>query len=122
MIAAEGADPLEIWRSDAAWSRLGPLLDRWLETAGHGLAHAIVSAASVYDFECAVIDGSFPEGVRARLVAATETAMAKLKRQGLSPLAVRPGTIGASAREIGSASLPFFARFLLDHRVLYAER
>ena len=122
IIAAEGADPLEIWRSDEAWSRLGPLLDRWLETAGHGLAHAIVSAASVYDFECAVIDGSFPEPVRARLVAATEAAMAKLKRQGLSPLAVRPGTIGASAREIGSASLPFFARFLLDHRVLYAER
>ena len=122
MVAAEGGDPSALWLSPAAWDGLGAVLDRWLEIAGQGLAHAIVSASSVYDFECAVIDGNFPESVRTRLVAATERAMAKLRRQGLAPVKVEAGTIGDSAREIGSASLPFFARFLLDHRVLYADR
>ena len=122
MVAAAGGDPLALWRTPSAWNELGPVLDRWLEIAGGGLAYAIVSASSVYDFECAVIDGSFPRSVRARLVAATERAMAKLSRQGLAPVKVEAGTIGDSAREIGSASLPFFARFLLDHRVLYADR
>lgn len=122
MIVAEGGDPQEIWRSEAAFESLGPLLDRWLETCAYGLAYAIVAAASVYDFECAVIDGSFPPSVRARLVAATTRAMGTLKREGLTPVDVRPGTIGSPAREIGSASLPFFARFLLDHRVLYTDK
>jgi len=121
MIADEHGDPLKIWTGDAAWETLGDVLDRWLAIAGRGLAYAIVAASSVYDFECAVIDGGFPPAVRARLVKATEQAMASLKRQGLTPLEIRPGTIGSSAREIGSASLPLFARYLLDHRVLYAE-
>ena len=122
MIAAAGGDPMALWRTPSAWNELGPVLDRWLETAGGGLAYAIVSASSVYDFECAVIDGSFPRSVRARLVAATQCAMGKLSRQGLAPVKVEAGTIGDAAREIGSASLPLFAKFLLDHRVLYAER
>lgn len=128
MMKDAGRDPLELWRAEegeaakAAWAGLGPLLDEWLEIAAHGLAHAIVSAISVYDFECAVIDGSFPDEVRDRLVAATRDALSRIRREGLSPTDVRPGTIGPNARELGSASLPFFARFLLDHRVLYTEK
>ncbi|MEH6719177.1 MAG: ROK family transcriptional regulator [Aurantimonas endophytica] len=121
MIAAEGGDPLAIWRDAAAWDGLGPVLERWLTAAAKALAHALVSASAVYDFECAVIDGSFPPTIRGRLVAATAGEMARLERQGLSPLDIREGTIGAGAREIGAASLPLFARFLLDHRVLYAD-
>jgi predicted NBD/HSP70 family sugar kinase len=121
MIAAEGGDPLAIWRDAAAWDGLGPVLERWLTAAAKALAHALVSGSAVYDFECAVIDGSFPPTIRGRLVAATAGEMARLERQGLSPLDIREGTIGAGAREIGAASLPLFARFLLDHRVLYAD-
>ena len=121
MIAAEGGDPLAIWRDAAAWDSLGPVLDGWLAGAARSLAHALVSASAVYDFERAVIDGSFPPAIRARLVVATAREMARLERQGLSPLDIREGTIGTGAREIGAASLPLFARFLLDHRVLYAD-
>ncbi|NDV86494.1 ROK family protein [Aurantimonas aggregata] len=121
MIAAEGGDPLAIWRDASAWDGLGPILERWLAAAARALAHALVAASAVYDFECAVIDGSFPPTIRARLVAATAREMAALERQGLSPLDISEGTIGAGAREIGAASLPLFARFLLDHRVLYAD-
>lgn len=121
MIAQQGGDPLEIWRSDAAWDGLGDSLDRWLAIAGEGLAHALVAASSLYDFECAVIDGGFPPAVRTRLVEATERAMMSLKLQGLTPLEIRPGTFGSIARAMGAAALALFARYPLDHRVLYAE-
>lgn len=124
MLRDEGRDPCDLRRpdGDGNWEGLGPVLDRWIASAARGLAHAIAAAISVYDFECAVIDGSFPPGVRDRLVGATRDALAAIRREGLSPVDVRPGTIGPSAREIGSASLPFFARFLLDQRVPYAEK
>ena len=122
MLRAEGRDPLQLWEIEGEWPALGPILDRWLAIAAKGLAHAIVAATSVYDFESAIIDGSFPEEVRARLVAQTSLALEEIRREGLSPLTVRAGTIGVCAREMGGASLPFFARFLLDHRVLYTER
>ncbi|MBC8130003.1 MAG: ROK family transcriptional regulator [Rhizobiaceae bacterium] len=124
MMRDAGRDPLDLWRTDggASWAELGPLLDDWVRIAARSLAHAIVSAISVYDFECAVIDGSFPPQVRQALVEATRLELAGLRLVGLSPVDIRAGTIGAAAREIGSASLPFFARFLLDHRVLYTEK
>ncbi|KQT43024.1 ROK family transcriptional regulator [Aureimonas sp. Leaf454] len=117
-----GRDASEIWLRESAWAEFGEELDRWIEQAAAGLAHAAVAAASIYDFEAVVIDGSFPESIRDRLVEATGAALTQVRREGLSPFGIRAGTIGSAAREIGSASLPFFARFLLDQRVRYAER
>jgi predicted NBD/HSP70 family sugar kinase len=122
MLQAEGRDPQDLWKVEGEWPELGPILDRWIALAACGLAHAIVSATSVYDFECAIIDGSFPQDVRDRLVAETAADYGRIRKEGLSPVTIRAGTIGVTAREIGGASLPFFARFLLDHRVLYTEK
>nr|WP_245413541.1 ROK family transcriptional regulator [Mangrovicella endophytica] len=122
ILAEAGQDGAALWERPDVWGELGEVLDRWIAIAAHGLAHAILAASAVYDFECAVIDGGFPPEVRARLVAETAQRLDGLNRRGLSPITVREGTIGSSAREIGSASLPFFARFLIDHRVLYADR
>lgn len=122
MVEASGRSSVELWRHEADWTGLGPLLDEWVETAAEGLAYAIASSLAVYDFERAVIDGSFPPPVRALLVEATRAALERFDFQGLQPIAVTEGSIGRSAREVGSASLPFFAKFLLDHRVLLAER
>ncbi|WP_244493744.1 ROK family transcriptional regulator [Aureimonas sp. AU4] len=122
MVEDEGGEGVDLWRRDADWSGLGPALDGWIATAAQGLAEAVTSATAVYDFEHAVIDGSFPANVRARLVEAVAQALEGMERRGLSPVGVREGTIGRSAREVGSASLPFFAKFLLDHRVLLTER
>ncbi|WP_244492219.1 ROK family transcriptional regulator [Aureimonas sp. AU12] len=122
MVEASGRSSVELWRRDADWSDLGPLLNEWITIAAGGLAHAVAASAAVYDFEKAVIDGSFPATVRRRLTEATREALARLDLQGLPPVAVAEGTIGRSAREVGSASLPFFAKFLLDHRVLLADR
>ena len=116
-----GIEGVDLWRGDADWSPLVSLLDPWMQRAGRGLAHAIVSALAVYDFEAAVIDGSFTPEIREGLVRATREALARLDRRGLTEIRVTEGTIGRAAREIGAASLPFFARFFLDHRVLYQE-
>ncbi|MBO0905171.1 ROK family transcriptional regulator [Jiella sonneratiae] len=121
MYEAEGGDALALWRGSVSWESFGPLLEAWLDRAAWGLAHAVVSACSVYDFESAVIDGRFPQNVRARLVEKTAAAIRGINQQGLSPVTVREGTIGLDAREIGSASLPFFAHYLLDHRVFLTE-
>lgn len=109
-----GIDPSSLWRQRNGWSAFGQLLDDWIDQAARHLAHAIVASCSVIDFATAIIDGGFPPEVRARLVAATACAMDQLDLQGIHPPAVQEGTVGANARVIGAASLPLFARYLLD--------
>ena len=66
------------------------------------------------DFEAAVIDGSFPPDVQARLLGKVRSELSKLNLTGLVPPAIRAGTIGPIARALGGASLPLFNRYLLD--------
>ncbi len=102
----------------ADWAPLGAYLDRWLERAGPGIAHAIAAGAAVVDSEAAVIDGPFPPAVRDRLLAQVEAALHRLDLSGIDAPAVRPGSIGPIARALGGASLPLFDRYLLDQHTL----
>ncbi|HUO53293.1 MAG TPA: ROK family transcriptional regulator [Rhodoblastus sp.] len=113
-----GVDPVAFFRSQA-WDSLGPILDDWLEEAADGLAQAIVAAVSVIDFGQALIDGGFPADVRRRLIELVRQKVGEMDVQGLSPFAIDEGSIGANARTLGAASLPFFARFLLNQNVLF---
>jgi hypothetical protein len=97
------------------------VLDEWIDEAAYGLAHAIVASVSVIDFGAAIIDGAFPPDVRRQLVARTRERIAEIDLQGLSPFQVLEGSIGANARAIGGASLPLFAKYLLDRDVLFKE-
>ncbi|GGE07364.1 sugar kinase [Aureimonas endophytica] len=117
-MAEAGRDPRDLWRQENDWPELGDLAERWIEGVAAGLAHATVAASAVYDFECAVIDGSLPPAIRDRLVAATRDLMPRAHLPGLLPVEIRAGTIGTAARELGAASLPFFDRFLLDQRTI----
>ena len=111
-------DPVGFFRSQA-WESLGPILDDWLEEASDGLAQATVASVSVLDFSQVVIDGGFPAEVRQRLVALVREKVSASDQQGLSPFEIGEGSIGASARTMGAASLPFFSRFLLNQNVLF---
>ena len=117
-LIAANLDPVAFFRSQA-WERLGPILDDWLEEASDSLAQAIVASASVLDFSQVVIDGGFPAHVRQRLVTLVREKKSACDLQGLSPFEIGAGSIGANARTMGAASLPFFARFLLDQNVLF---
>ncbi|XFF02284.1 ROK family transcriptional regulator (plasmid) [Bradyrhizobium guangxiense] len=111
-------DPVVFFRSQA-WESLGSILDDWLEEASDSLAQAIVASASVLDFNQVIIDGGFTPEVRQRLVELVREKASVSDLQGLSPFEIGEGSIGANARTMGAASLPFFARFLLDQNVLF---
>lgn len=120
-MVAIGRDPTVLWRSPDDWGDVGPELDRWIDEAAMSLAAATLAAASIIDFETAIIDGAFPAEVRRLLVAKTAAAVETFDRQGLSPVSVREGTIGPGARAIGGACLPMLASFTRDRELLFKE-
>lgn len=112
-LVARGLDATGLWTSPDDWGELGEDLERWVDGAAHGLAHAILAATAVIDFQSAIIDGWLPLAVRAALVARTAHHLSQLDSEGLTLPAVREGTVGRHARALGGASLPLAERFLV---------
>jgi predicted NBD/HSP70 family sugar kinase len=112
-LKAKGEDTDRLWVLPEEWWDIGEELDRWIDHAAAGLAHAILAASSIIDFEAAIIDGWMPLDVRARMVEAVRSKLARLDSEGLALPAVREGSVGHHARAIGGASLPLSDRFLI---------
>lgn len=111
-----------LWQSPDDWGDdLGPALDEWIAESAESLAYAVVAAIAVIDVEIVVVDGAFPDWVRDRIIAATQAALERVNRQGLSSFRLIPGTIGNAARAMGGASLPLLANFTQDREVLFKE-
>ena len=113
-IQNSGASSDEIWDRSMDWDVDPNLLQEWIEGAADGLAHAILSAFSVIDFQLVVIDGWLPKSIRHTLVEACQSKMATLDRSGLVDPDIREGTIGPHARALGAASLPLSRRFMIS--------
>ncbi len=118
---AAGIDPSPLWTADGDWSAFEAHTTAWLDIAARGIAHAIVAAASVIDFEAAMIDGGFPVTIRARLVARVAQEIGRIDTQGIAVPRLEEGGIGPAARALGGASLPLFDRFLIDQNTLMRE-
>ena len=116
-----GIDPAPLWYSADDWIDFGAPLEIWIQDTAKALAQAIVAAASIIDFSAAVIDGGFPGWVRERVVRATVKAASELDLQGVVMPEIIEGAVGPQARAIGGASLPIFARYLIDQNVLFKE-
>jgi len=114
MLAARGLPGESIWAGEGGWQVDADLRDAWIDGAAHGLAHAIVAAASVIDFDAALIDGWMPAALRARIVARTRDCLDRLDTTGIVVPDLRPGTLGPEARTLGAASRPLAERFLVD--------
>lgn len=110
--AGESSDHL--WEQNTEWRVSRPVLDRWLDTAARGLAHAILSATALLELEAVLIDGWMPTAVRAELTARTHTALHQLDLAGIDPPMIREGTVGADARSLGAAAIPLSHRYLID--------
>lgn len=114
--AGESSDHLwdapEAWPE--AWQVSQPLLDRWLDGAAEGLASATLSAATLLELEAVLIDGWMPEAIRAEIVRRTEAALHRLDLAGVTPPAIRAGTVGPHARALGAAAIPLSQRYLID--------
>lgn len=111
----------QLYKQDADWSRFEPELSQWLSRAGRSLAHAIVSALSVIDFEIVVIDGALPAAIRNRLVRKVETSLDELDLQGVVRPALRPGHFSYLARAIGAASYQISTEYMIDQNTLLRE-
>jgi predicted NBD/HSP70 family sugar kinase len=120
-LRARGIDPKPLWYSPDEWIDFGEPLEIWIQDTAAALAQAMVAAASIIDFSAAVIDGGFPAWVRQRIVAATRAALDGHDLQGVIMPEILEGEAGSHARTIGAASLPLFARYLLDRNVLFKE-
>ena len=121
LLRERSLNPEPLWYSAEEWIDFGEPLETWINDAAAALAQAIVAAASIVDLSAAVIDGGFPDWVRARLVAATVREVGKLDLQGIIKPDILEGQVGAQARAIGGASLPIFDRYLIDQNVLFKE-
>ncbi len=115
----KGMDPSPLWLSLHDWSAFDDLVSSWIIEVSRNLALAIVASCSIIDFSAAIIDGSFPEDVRQRIVEATGNELVKLDLQGIAPPKIVAGKTGSNARVIGSASLPLFARYFLEKNTLF---
>lgn len=87
------------------------ICDAWLRNAAISLAHAITAAVSVVDFEGVVIDASLPAVIIDRIVAQTDHALDDMDYQGLVRPQLVAGRLGAQARALGGAILPFYSCF-----------
>lgn len=109
-----GHDPMRIWQGDAGWDGIEPQLADWIAVAARNLAVAVVSVASVIDFQAVLIDGGFPVAVRARLAQKIREALVGIDTQGIVLPEIIEGSVGSDARVIGAASLPITAQYLLS--------
>ena len=103
-----------IWQAADTWDISGDLIDTWIETAARGVAHAIVAACSVIDFEAVKIDGWLPPEIRDRLVATVEAHLSEVTMTGIARPSITPGAIGPGARVMGAASLPLSNKYLVE--------
>ena len=120
-VAAAGGDPRPIWESDDWHGIAAEPLDAWIDEVGDGVAHALVAAGSVIDFQAAIIDGAMPPAIRSRILAKIIEKFEGLERKGLPNFDIVEGEIGYRARAIGGASLPFLAKFTRDRELLFRE-
>ncbi len=114
MMEAAGESSDHIWERPTGWTVSEPVLSNWMDIAAEGLAGAILSAAALLELEAVLIDGWMPAPVRAEITARTAAALHRRDLSGITPPAVREGTVGAQARSLGAAAIPLSQRYLID--------
>jgi hypothetical protein len=117
-LRAKGIDTAVLSEVDSDWSEFMEEAEAWMNVAARGLAFAIVAAASVIDFQAALIDGSVPALIRTKLVERVAVEIEKIDLQGIQAPRLEAGAIGSIARALGAASLPLFDRYLIDQYAL----
>ncbi len=119
-LSERGHAAAQMWTGTEGWDLDAAILADWTGAAAHGLAHAIVSASALIDFEAVIIDGWIPPDLRAALVTQTAAHLDSFDLTGLILPEIREGTIGPDARAIGAASLPLSERFMVDANAFQA--
>ena len=118
MIAASGHKKFSINHDPDAWDEYQSLVDVWMLRAARNLAHSIVSAQSVLDFEAVVVDGALPVNVKQRLVKEIATQLSTMDLQGVVFPKIEAGKIGPRARIVGAAAAVIGDDYFIDQNTL----
>lgn len=89
------------------------LVQRWLDRAGRGIAHALVSAVAVTDSRVAVIDGAFPRSIHGLLIDKIRRHLDLIDVAGIDLPGTRRGSLGLVARALGAVGTMLNRRFLV---------
>ena len=117
-IAAAGGSPFDLYEEDTDWAQWQDLLDAWIDRSARNLAHAIVSALSVMDFEAVVVDGAMPPSVTQQLVNAVRQRLREVDLQGVVLPPVEAGQVGRQARTIGAAATILCEDYMIDQNTM----
>ncbi len=94
------------------------IFDEWMQSAAPALAHAVIAATSVLDFEEVVFDGILCPEWRQKIVEGVSKECEGFDHAGLSPFEIAIGSIGPSARVLGAALMPLIRRHSPDTDLL----
>lgn len=118
LLRDNGDDPSTLSEDSEVWTTRPEIVDRWIELAAWGIAHAIASSLSVIDFQAVIIDASLPEDVRSALVARVKDVFLSMDLQGLTVPEISAGHFGAISRAVGAAALPLNNAYAIDQNTL----
>lgn len=96
--ALSGSTAAEEWQGEA--------FEEWLEESGAALAFVIANSRAVLEYGAAIIDGNFPQPVRAKLVESIRNHLEALPALHVAWPDVEAGGVGAVAPAIGAATTP----------------
>ena len=99
--------------ADQNWNSFEPALSDWILRSARSLAHAIVSASAVIDFEGVIIDGALPQDVRSRLARLLESRLSQIDLGGIPYPEVAQGSFGTVARAVGAAAVHINERYMV---------
>lgn len=110
-----------VYQEDFDWALAEPELSQWITRSSRALAHAIISALAVLDFESVTIDGAFPDWVRNRLVTEARDHLDTLDIQGVVRPDIRAGHFDYRARVLGAAAYQISTEFMIDQNTLLQQ-
>ena len=113
MLERQGLDRPAGHVADRDWNNLEPVLSDWILRSARSLAHAIVSASAVIDFEEVIIDGAVPPVVRSRLARLLESRLGQLDLGGIPYPKIAHGSFGTVARAVGAAAVHINERYMI---------
>ena len=117
-LVASGLDRTTLWKDPNGWEEYRGLVTNWINDAAPGIAMAALSATALVELDALIIDGAFPDWVKAELATAIQEASDTLNWEGVERPILIEGTCGFHARALGGAALPLLSQFAADHQSL----
>ena len=116
--SAAGLMPEIFAASDDRSAAMRKVFECWAQDAAGALASAIISCHALIETDRVVIDGNLETDLLDEFIAIVRKKLQCYELSGLVLPAIEPGALGAKARAIGGAILPFHENFAVDNSII----